>query len=388
MKKLFYLILITFFVCSSSGFAMDLGDSYEERESLGPIRKPSCRRAALEARKKTQDIYGSAKRWSVKTNDYRINLVWVGKNCNSEFRYIFPVKDAAEAYEKFLNPAFSWAKLNPKTIIQVWYDSEMTTPQAIDETRKLIEAKSSQIVLRDLRTLAKVREHEAAFSAEVPVYFRADLLRLIVSINDIEEERVKYSVYADFDVVPLEKKLIFDQQTIDGIDEHQIVFAKWLWNDENFFHIITEKNKNKLDAIKFVLIDLMIHKAENKELVCADEIVYYINPMHCLVDYLEGNAPLFIKDSPYRFVGKFEKTAEGSITDEIKEAFKKAISPKNYSNSVSDSEESGGLIPAGGFKLIKRSKAFRKKIAMRELHSAHGTGSYDTNQDFYADTWY
>ena len=54
--------------------------------------------------------------------------------------------------------------------------------------------------MRDIRLLRIVQEHCAVFSQDVPVYFRADLLRVAAAVEDLKTTGLKYFVYTDFDV--------------------------------------------------------------------------------------------------------------------------------------------------------------------------------------------
>ena len=108
MKKLFYILILIQFLITTS-YSMDLGEGYLQELQTSKIRV--ARHAAEIAKKRIKNIYQK----STINPQYNtsVNLLWVGRNCNQDFQYIFPASNEYDLYEKFINPAFKWAEKNP-----------------------------------------------------------------------------------------------------------------------------------------------------------------------------------------------------------------------------------------------------------------------------------
>jgi hypothetical protein len=205
---------------------------------------------------------------------HAINLFWINKELDLNQNYIFPSQDETELTNTHLKTILDWATKNPyNTIIQVWYDGSLITQDAVDNTQKLINKSISDsslvapIIFRDVRSLPFVEQNPHIFESKLDVYFRADLLRLIVSLHDILVEDISYSMYADLDMPPITYEEIYDEETLETLENFGIILTKDLsagiHGFENNFHIISHHNNNILEAIQFVVIDVNVERAKN-----------------------------------------------------------------------------------------------------------------------------
>lgn len=205
---------------------------------------------------------------------HTINLFWINKELDLNQNYIFPCKNEVELTNTYLKNIIAWANKNPhNTVIQIWYDGSLIPQFAVDNTQSLINQTISDspltapIILRNLRSLPLVQNNPHILDTNLDVFFRADLLRLIVSLHDISVEGVSYSMYADLDMPPITYEEIYDQQTLKNLEYFGIVLTEDLsvsnFGFENNFHIISYHNPNILEAIQFVLIDLHVERARN-----------------------------------------------------------------------------------------------------------------------------
>jgi len=205
---------------------------------------------------------------------YSINLMWINKKLNQEQRFIYPAKtDKTE--EKFhaalINKLFEWATKNPESTVVFWYDSQLTSPNAVQNTKKIIAEQQTQnpsaapIICKDIRLLPKVCGTDPfTFSEAVPVYFRADLLRLIATTETLTTENFDYFVYADMDIPTMTKEELFDTEAQKNLEKIGIVLARGgVYGYENCFHIATRHKPNLIKAINIALIDLGIARLEN-----------------------------------------------------------------------------------------------------------------------------
>ena len=191
-----------------------------------------------------------------KLYEYTINVMWINKNLNENQKYIYP-GSLAIVQKEFLNPIFKWYQLNSDTIIYVWYDSQLTSEDAVNNTQILIDRNFSQnqhfninlsfneselnklkynIQLKDIRELETVKEHPRIFSEETPIYFRVDLLKVVTAIENILKDN-KIFIHADLDVTPMSYDQIFDDETINKLQKHGLD---------------SERNKAKIQLFSFV----------------------------------------------------------------------------------------------------------------------------------------
>jgi len=201
---------------------------------------------------------------------YCINFMWVNRHNNPEQLYIFPAGSEQELKEKFLNNIYAWASLNKNSTIFIWYDGNFSSQAAIARTNAVIEADKNkyvgaQIILKNVRTLPVVQDkhNQVVFAENVPVYFRVDLLRVIAAVYMVTEGKFQYFVYGDLDMKPLSEKELFDTETVGKLRKYGIVMAEGgSLGFEDGFYIISNQNKNLLEALNFVIIELSIIRAK------------------------------------------------------------------------------------------------------------------------------
>lgn len=226
-----------------------------------------------------------------------INLMWINRISNPEQLYIYPSKNENDLYENFLNHIFKWAAVSKGSIVNVWYDSALISAIAVDNTSRLIEAymhecpEVAPIVLRDIRTITKVIQHQDIFTEKIPVFFRVDLLRLIIALHILANYETNCFVYADLDMEPLSQEQIFDEKTWQNLQAYGIVMAVNPCglgpnSFENGFQIISNHNLHLLEAIDWAIIEVNIHRAQ-RALVGKLFIPYERHcPMHHLVEVI------------------------------------------------------------------------------------------------------
>ena len=213
-------------------------------------------------------LQGLRTRLFKKQPEYTIMLMWLNRKLNPEQRYIHP-SDTPEEFEKNLgNHLIVWARGNPRSTVQLWYDSALTPAQAITNTQAYIDAHHKKsnpapITLQDIRSLQTVQKNDAIFSDKVPVYFRADLSRVIASIEVLKKTK-KTCIYADIDIKPMAEKELFDQKTKENLKDFGICIGRppddrW----ENNFHIM-EYRPNLIKATQKILINRNIRHAHGR----------------------------------------------------------------------------------------------------------------------------
>lgn len=172
----------------------------------------------------------------VADHDYSINLMWINKDKKSTY--------PSDLSARLL----SWKELHHN--INLWYDT--VPPKHIDG-----------INLSDIRKLKIVQDNQHIFNENISVYFRVDMLRVAATIHHLDITGDKYFVYADFDMEPMNKQSLFDDETLTKLDNTGIVLAEAKGTMfENSFHIVAN-NPNVFKAMKIMLLDLNLIRAAN-----------------------------------------------------------------------------------------------------------------------------
>lgn len=205
---------------------------------------------------------------------YSINLMWINRMLDIHQRYIYPAANEEVLRKNFLDPIFKWAQLNPDSTVNIWFNRELTTSEAIENTWMLIKdnaikyPKMAPIVLRNVGIIPKVIVNPEVFSDlfsyEIPVSFRVDLLRPIIALYMLSNNETDYFVYGDLDMEPLSQEQLFDDETLHNLQTYGIVMARGgFLGFEDGFQIISNHNQHLLEAIEWVLVVLNIKRAHN-----------------------------------------------------------------------------------------------------------------------------
>ena len=121
--------------------------------------------------------------------------------------------------------ASAYAKFNPGTKVQIWYDSALLTSANDTIAASLATFDpdiQDQIVFRDVRELAILKDL-AAKKIEIfaltskAFWVRTDLLRAMVIDAEITNYPNKKCIYSDLDVIPMARKQLLDQRTLNRL---------------------------------------------------------------------------------------------------------------------------------------------------------------------------
>lgn len=151
--------------------------------------------------KTTQDMP-----WARNIKKYSINLMWINKSLMEDQTYINHSKTTNELKEQLLEPALKWAKANLQATITIWYDGLYTTQEAVKRTQDVLHSLQTQelsntaILLKDIRSIPVVKDNPDVFSDSLPVYFRIDLLKVIIIVDAIEREFNDAAIFSDLEV--------------------------------------------------------------------------------------------------------------------------------------------------------------------------------------------
>ncbi len=264
---------------------------------------------------------------------YTVNLMWLNRKLERNQQFIHPAANEELLREKLLDPVIQWAINTQGGTVNLWFDSFLTPPEAVQRTRLIIDqlieqqAYSAPILLRDIRNLPEVQQNSEVFSAQTPVYFRVDLVRAIIEVNSIRTKETEAAVAADVDMQPLTCDQLFDSETIGNLEKNGIVMARnKRLGFENGFQIVSQNNPNLIEAMQHALIDLNIERGkvglagqilngngriEYNTMRPLQQIVYESYPkMFQYFYHLEGRGELTIEYPPDRR-GRYDKNTAG-----------------------------------------------------------------------------
>lgn len=211
--------------------------------------------------------------------NYAIHIMWLNANLKENQKYLFPSTSVSELEYKYLKQILRWSVLNPKASTVVWYDGAMVRPDSLQNTAALLQDLQlkqnkiyGEIRFKDIQNLNFMQKLTAEQRNALYkwVYLRADLLRLVASLHELEEFQTEldYVVYSDFDVVPMSEAVLFDSLTIKNLNEQGIVVADGgPAGYENLFHIIKNRDEKIKEAIQRVTIErttYMLFSAGNR----------------------------------------------------------------------------------------------------------------------------
>lgn len=222
----------------------------------------------------------------IKPEQYSVNVMWINKNkMPKEQEFLFGKGATCEERESdfkksFIEPVSEWVKKNPGSAVNIWFDSEMAHPQAIERSQSnlltaLEGVPHGKIQFRDVRSIGVVSSNPSVFNERMPIYFRADLLRAIISDHILRSKETQYSVYADIDVKPQSANELFDKKTIHFLDDLGFVMAKGgNLGFENSFQIFNGNHEQALDSHRRIIIDLSVEMGNFKPNAIKEQQIY------------------------------------------------------------------------------------------------------------------
>ena len=203
---------------------------------------------------------------------YSINLMWINETLKPEQEYIYPSKDIAELKEQFLAPALKWALANPCAEVNIWYDSVQTTEEAITRTQDALssvcdgESRKKTIHLRDIREIPIVHDNPDAFSDYLPIYFRIDILKAIIIVDEIERGGKDAAIFSDLEVGNLRpnrdrmnKEELFAADDLERFKRLGLTINMGMNLENQFLQLMN--NPMMIYAIKHALINVNLTRA-------------------------------------------------------------------------------------------------------------------------------
>lgn len=264
----YFILLLTLHI--SNGYAVCITDKSESggNESLNNENSNEKDQAIVEnSIQKKSDLE--------MPESYSINLLWVNKTLKINQRFLSSSENEEGLKKGLLIPAIKWAMANPTATINLWYDGEFVTKDALQNTQivlnKLMQEQNVEnIEIKNVRGIPVVRNNPDIFSDQIPIYFRVDLLKPIIIVYSIENENKDSAIYTDLQVGDLRancdrmtKEELFKPSVMKKLNSHALIFAttgkKSKFQENQFLQLI--KNENMIEAIKVAIINANILRA-------------------------------------------------------------------------------------------------------------------------------
>lgn len=170
---------------------------------------------------------------------HSINLLWVNSVKVEDQKYIYPAENVKELEEKLFNISLKWAKQNKKADVKIWYDFELITDKAAEDTEKVLsellkENELDNITFHDIRKIKFVNDNEVLFTQDMGVYFRVDYLKLIILAYELINSNNDGAVYTDLRYIDafdnksdkiFNDHELFDSETIQKLKESGMVLG-------------------------------------------------------------------------------------------------------------------------------------------------------------------
>lgn len=212
----------------------------------------------------TKTISTSDKNQPMPPNKYSINLMWLNRTLDTNQTYILPPSCGhGSTADDCLSEVLEWQQSNPDASVTLWFDSQYVTKEAINRTQEKLQNMGSKnsIILRDIRDIPIVKNSPDAFSDNLPIYFRVDLMKFIICVHSIEEDKNQCAIFTDFliggvrqgNLKKMTKEELFSPAVLPGLEKYGLKagFDHMGKLENQFLQVMS--TPNVLNALKFII---------------------------------------------------------------------------------------------------------------------------------------
>lgn len=170
---------------------------------------------------------------------YSLNIIWLNHRLNKHQQHIHPAQNSDEVAKMFFDPIILWATANPKATINIWFDSYVTTAQAVSCSKKRLykavqDLEHAKIIFKDVRSIPYVQKHAKIFSPNIYTYHQKMLLSTITALHEIRSGSVCYTIMAPFlqmveykdffNLKTFSRNEIFNYETLKDLKNYGVSF--------------------------------------------------------------------------------------------------------------------------------------------------------------------
>tara|TARA_R100001163_G_C5068494_1_gene208947 strand:- start:17244 stop:18362 length:1119 start_codon:yes stop_codon:yes gene_type:complete len=174
-------------------------------------------------------------------NEYSINLFYINKDkIANEDGYLFGTN--LEKFKNFVSdPINDWINKGHKSEINFWYDGKTVNENQIRNTKKMFP----DVNFKDIRMIPFVIKNPEMMDLGVLIYYRVDLAKALILDFEIRYNNKKYAIVSDGDVAAIIKDQLFDENTLEKLDNLGFIYGTSGGADEENSFMILYNNPNK-----------------------------------------------------------------------------------------------------------------------------------------------
>ncbi len=222
-------------------------------------------------------------------DNYSINLMWINSCLKAEQQFL------CENTTRLIQSANSWAVAHPTATINIWYDSQTATSEQVFNTLQLIihQEIKSRIKFKDIKEIEIVKNNQDLFDCQIPLYWRIDLLKLIIILDEVEKGGLDSALFADIrrGIINSREQLFGGNMEI-ALQRYGMLLANY---GENQFHQLV-KNPHMQIALKhfinmhFHAIQTILNFSEINKIYYKenDKIIFLDNPINMINKFYAG----------------------------------------------------------------------------------------------------
>lgn len=174
---------------------------------------------------------------------YSINLMWINKNPCSDYLCVDEEKTNA-----FMEYSSKWQTKNPLANVNIWYDESNCTKTAHEKAIILLEKLKKEnpqlqsMKIIPLGSIPFVKENPDLFSHQMPLYFRIDLLKLVICAYQASQPTNPFAIFTDaLSIKPIKKEKLFNSSDLENLNKNRILLNKNIAEENQFIQVRGDK---------------------------------------------------------------------------------------------------------------------------------------------------
>lgn len=178
---------------------------------------------------------------------YSINLLCINRELDISQQYFCKEK----YFNDVLVAATKWSMAHPQASVNIWYDALLSSPESIKNSKRAWEERTLRtevrnVKFRDIREIKAVSRNQDLFSEQMGLWYRIDLLKLIICLHGFLEDHKDSVIFTDADVLgtTLNANRMYKEHLFSPVNTKKLQVAGMLkGGDENqFLQFVADKN--------------------------------------------------------------------------------------------------------------------------------------------------
>lgn len=191
-------------------------------------------------KKKYPLLFRSHPTINVLNNQYSINLLWFHKKkLDTDKGHMFGY-DMNKLEKYVIYPISQWRIKQENAIINFYYDGMTISKEQLKNTEQLL--KNYKVNFKNIRDTYYYQK-DPTFMDFDQVFLKVDIAKIVILLQETVYERKKYAIFTDVDVVPIIKEQLFDNYTINLLNDVGYLLGYGTMSDENSYHMLFNNNE-------------------------------------------------------------------------------------------------------------------------------------------------